>query len=327
MNLFSVSPRASRAAVAVGLRVGLAAALLWLWLCSTTTLAQAPAPGNAGNVPSAPSSGPAPPEGAPVAPRTTSGTPGSETTPVPEAIPSMNLLDLLIRGGIFMIPILLMSVVTVYFAIERWIALQRSRIVPRDLTEGLAQLTERPGGLDPRLAYRFCQKHRSVAANVLRAVLLKVGRPLDELEKAATSASEREAAVLYNNVRFLNLSTAISPLLGLLGTVWGMIQAFFVTSQAIGGAKANQLAGGIYEALVTTLAGLCVAIPSAILAHRYEGKIQELFREIDDLVQSVLPQLERYEGKLRMTKANLVEATDESKPEPRPARQPAGTKE
>ena len=77
--------------------------------------------------------------------------------------------------------------------------------------------------------------------------------------------------------------------------------------------KAEQLAGGIYVALVTTFAGLCVAIPGAVLAHYFEGRIQALFREIDELLLGILPQLERYEGKLRVSRTSSDEAS-----EPRP---------
>jgi biopolymer transport protein ExbB len=131
--------------------------------------------------------------------------------------------------------------------------------------------------------------------------LLKVGRPHSELEHSVKEANEREAGRLYNNVRPLSLAAAISPLLGLLGTVLGMIMAFFETASGnISGSKASALAEGIYTALVTTFLGLVVAIPAAILAHWFEGRIQRLFLEIDELLLGMLPQLERYEGKLRV---------------------------
>ncbi|MEK6239313.1 MAG: MotA/TolQ/ExbB proton channel family protein [Planctomycetales bacterium] len=223
----------------------------------------------------------------------------------------INILALLVDGGVLMLPIVFMSGLVAVFGVERFIALRRNRILPAEMVTALGQLTEREGGLDPRLAYRLCQKYRCTAANVIRAVLLKVGRPHAEVEHAVTEASEREAAMLYKNIRPINLAMAICPLLGLLGTVWGMIEAFRTTSEAVGGAKAQDLASGIYVALVTTLAGLAVAIVAAIMAHYFEGRIQNLFREIDDLIHSLLPQLERYEGKLRMTRSSMVNSPGE----------------
>jgi biopolymer transport protein ExbB len=155
-------------------------------------------------------------------------------------------------------------------------------------------------GFDPRAAYRLCQQYPSAAASVLRAALVKIGRPPAELETAVVKASEREAARLYSNIRPLNLSATVAPLLGLIGTVQGLIIAFYRTAYLPDGAnKAQSLAEGVYIALVTTFAGLCVAIPAVCLAHFFEGKIQRLFGRIDELVGRVLPVLERYEGKLR----------------------------
>ena len=105
----------------------------------------------------------------------------------------------------------------------------------------------------------------------------------------------------------------VSPLMGLLGTVWGMIRAFHDTTLLTPGQnKADYLAQGIYVALVTTFAGLAVAIPAAVLAHYFEGRIQNLLRETDELLFNLLPQVERFEGKLRVSRQHLGE---ESRPE------------
>ncbi len=211
-----------------------------------------------------------------------------------------NLLWLQLEGGPLMIPIGLLSLVVVAFAFERAFALRRGKTIPAELVADLGAMADDKSGLDPRRAYRICQKHPSAAATVLRAALLKVGRPQVELEQAVRDASEREAARLYANVRPLTLSVAVAPLLGLLGTVQGMIVAFHQTAAGISsGNRAAELAGGIYIALITTFAGLCVAIPAACLAHYFEGRIQRLFLEVDELLLGILPQLERYEGKLR----------------------------
>lgn len=211
-----------------------------------------------------------------------------------------NLFDLWWRGGPLMYPITFFSFVVVLFAFERTLALRRRKVVPPRLVRALGQLAARPGPLDLRQAYALCQESRSAAAGVLRAVLMKAGRPLAELEHTLVETSEREAARLYKNVRPINLSTTVAPLLGLLGTVQGMIECFFITAHLpVGANKAEYLANGIYIALVTTFGGLVVAIPASILAHYFEGRIQALFRDIDELVQTLIPALERFEGKLR----------------------------
>mgnify|MGYP002527431776 CR=1 FL=1 len=212
----------------------------------------------------------------------------------------INFFALLLDGGYLMLPIFVMSLLVVTFTIERFIGLRRERMLPADLITGLGKLGGQQSSFDPRQAYRLCQDNRSAASAVVRAMLLKVGRPHSEVERAVVEASAREAAKLYAHVRWLNLAASVTPLVGLLGTVWGMIQAFHQTTQlAPGQNKAELLAEGIYIALVTTLAGLMVAIPAAIFAHYFEGKIQSMFLQIEEMMFNLLPQIERFEGKVR----------------------------
>jgi biopolymer transport protein ExbB len=228
--------------------------------------------------------------------------------PLQEKIEGINVFALLIKGGYFMLPIFLMSLLVVTFIIERFIALRRDRLLPDDLVSELGRLGGSQGSFDPRQAYRVCQKYPSAASTVIRAMLLKVGRPHSEVEHAVAEASEREADRIYGNVRWLNLAAAVTPLMGLLGTVWGMIRAFHDTTQlAPGQNKADYLAEGIYVALVTTLGGLVVAIPAAIFAHYFEGRITYLFHQIDELLFNLMPQIERYEGRVRFSQKQAEE--------------------
>jgi len=212
------------------------------------------------------------PDNAPEAGQTEDAASTPETNRLQEEIKGINVLSLLVKGGWFMVPIGLMSLLVVTFVVERFIALRRNRVLPADLIAELGQLGGSQGAFDPRRAYRICQKYPSAASTVIRAMLLKVGRPHSEVEHAVAEASEREADRIYGNVRWLNLAAAVTPLMGLLGTVWGMIRAFHDTTQLVPGQnKADYLAEGIYVALVTTLGGLVVAIPAAIFAHYFDS--------------------------------------------------------
>ena len=223
----------------------------------------------------------------------------------------INIFSLIVQGGAFTIPIGLMSLVTVTFVIERSMALRRDRVIPANLVAELGLLAEEQGQFDPRAAYRLCQRYPSAAASVIRAMLVKVGRPQSEVDRSTTEASEREADRLYSNVRWLNLAATVTPLMGLLGTVWGMIQAFHDTTGLPQGVnKADFLAEGIYVALVTTLCGLIVAIPAAVFSHYLEGKLQRLFHEVEELLFSLMPQIERFEGRMRFT--SVENGEDES---------------
>ncbi len=245
-----------------------------------------------------PSDGPQPTVSADEAP---SGAAAESASPVEgEPGAGMNLWRLFLSGGVFMIPIVIMSLLAAIFTIERALALRRNRVVPRGLVRGLGELLDSDEPFDPRQAYQLCQRYPSAAANVIRALLLRVGRPHSEIEHTVAEVSQREAERLHANVRWLVLAAAVTPLMGLLGTVWGLIQAFYDTTQLAPGInKAEQLARGIYIALVTTLSGLIVAIPSAIAAHLFEGRLQTLFHQIDELVFHLMPHVERYEGRVR----------------------------
>jgi biopolymer transport protein ExbB len=215
------------------------------------------------------------------------------------------LWELFLKGGLLMWPIAGMSLVVLTFGIERLVALRRNRFVPSGLRAGLAQLAAQPT-FDPRKAYRLCDEFPSAAADVVKAMLEKIGRPLPEIERAVEVEKDRGASRLYANIRPISLAVTVTPLLGLLGTVQGMIIAFYTTANLDAGAnRAAELAQGIYVALITTFAGLCVAIPAAMIAHFLEGRIMRGYRDIDDLVDGVLPHLERYEHKGRVTPEQL----------------------
>jgi len=244
------------------------------------------------------------PEVGPV-PSQLSGTDETEEDLAVKSGEGINILSLLMEGSWFMIPIILMSLITVTFVVERFLGLRQTRVFPEDLNVEVGKLAdqffEEQQNLSeqerPEAALKFIQRVNgvctslpSVASNVLKVMCESVGRPLGEVEHAVVESSEREAEKLYTNVRWLTLSAAVAPLMGLLGTVWGMIRAFHDTTQLLPGQnKADYLAGGIYAALVTTLGGLMVAIPAAIFAHYFETRIQKLFHQIDEFLAELTP--------------------------------------
>lgn len=213
---------------------------------------------------------------------------------------SINFLSLLIEGGALMIPIGIMSLLVVAVTLERAIALRTGKLFPRKLRREIRRSIEDTSAADPQALFTSVDRQPSVAARVLQDVLQKVGRPIPEIESAISEGVQREADRLYGNVRWLTLAAAVTPLIGLLGTVWGMIIAFYNTTQLGAGMnKAEFLAEGIYVALVTTLGGLAVAIPAAIVAHYFEGKITKTLSRVEHELRALVPRFELLEGRGR----------------------------
>ena len=231
----------------------------------------------------------------------------------PAGPPMPSLWDLAIQGGWFMIPIGVASIVTMAFTMERLVGLRRGRNLPENLIHKLRELMF-DSGMDPRRLWEACEEHKSPLANVVKAAVLKTGRPHAELEKSVEDAVGRETAAMTRNMRPINVVASIAPLLGLLGTVQGMIMAFMVTSttSSTGAAKAQELAHGIYTALVTTFAGLSVAVFSVVLANFLEGRIERLLRLMEEIFLDLLPQLERYEGRMFRVMAAVSRPTASS---------------
>lgn len=212
----------------------------------------------------------------------------------------MNFLQLLMDGGPLMIPLVVISILVLTVSLERLINLRTGRIMPRRLRRGLSEAAEQRFPIDPQELYQLGLRFPSVASRVLENMLKKIGRPVPEMETAVQDACQREADRLYGTVRWLTAAAAIAPLLGLLGTVWGMILAFFETTQpGLGMNKTQQLAQGISIAFVNTLGGLSIAIPAAGFSHFFEGRIIKLMNMVEEHVLALVPRLERFEGVTR----------------------------
>lgn len=169
----------------------------------------------------------------------------------------MSILEFLLKGGWVMIPILLLSILTVYALIERIMVLYKSgRISQKWLANLYNQLLT--GGVEE--AKLLCEQKHTAIANVIKAGLENLPHEPANLEKSMEMAGQVEIHKLEKNLSLLASIAGIAPMLGFLGTVLGMIQAFMAMSQTSTPVTPQLLAGGIYEAMITTAAGLVVGI-------------------------------------------------------------------
>lgn len=197
------------------------------------------------------------------------------------------LSEMFRAGGFIMWPIGVCSIIAFTFALERMVVLRRRRVIPRDFVRRFLQNLEQ-GELDREAAAQLCEQNGSPIAEVFLHGVRKWGKPSVEVEQAIIDGGERQIGHLRKHLRILNAVATLTPLLGLLGTVIGMILCFnqIATSSAMG--KSEQLAGGIGVALLTTAFGLAVAIPSLMLYMYFAGRVDALVMEMDSLAQQVV---------------------------------------
>jgi len=196
--------------------------------------------------------------------------------------PDVSVFGLFIKGGFFMYPLALCSIVAIGIIFERFLALRRSRVVPPDFLPGLRDKFKEVGR-DSAAALAYCKSHDSPLARVLAVGIKRLPRGWPAAEKAIEDEGGNQSLRLRHNMRFLYALGSVATLLGLIGTISGMIKAFQVAAVA-GVGRVDQLSTGIYEAMTCTFAGLAVAIVVTTFYYFFVGRIERLIGEINDAV-------------------------------------------
>ena len=203
------------------------------------------------------------------------------------------MIDLIVKGGVFIYPIILCSIIALAVFLERLWVLRRNRVIPEQFIRTVEDQIRKNKISD---AVFLCQGHNSSIAKIFTAGLRNSGRGMWLVKEAIEERGGREAVILEKNVDILSTIANLTPLLGLLGTVSGMIKTFNVISlQGVG--SPAPLAGGIAEALITTATGLCVAIPTLVCYRILKDKAKALIFEMEEnsikmieLMESVIKQ-------------------------------------
>lgn len=208
-------------------------------------------------------------------------TPAS-VSPSDETTPSLSLVDLFWKAGVFIWPLSACSVLAVALIIERFIALRRSRFLPPEFLPGLFQVIRDPIE-DRERALQYCVANDSPLSRVIAAGLRRLPRGYAAAEKAIEDAGGNEVLKLRQNMRFLYSLGSVATLLGLIGTIWGMIKAF-QNASIQGPGHVQALSEGIYLAMVNTFAGLAIAIVVTIFYYYFAGHIEKLVLALNDAV-------------------------------------------
>lgn len=202
--------------------------------------------------------------------------------------PSLSLIDLIFRGGWVMIPLFLLSVVTIYIIIERYLAIRAAGQNPEPFMNTIKNQVlkgDLPG------AQMMCQQTRTPIARMIEKGIKRIGNPLKDIETAIENVGRLEIAKLEKNISVLGIIAGIAPMLGFVGTIIGVIKIFYNISLA-DNISIGLIAGGLYEKMVTSATGLIVGIIAhagyhylSLLVERVVLKIENNAIEFTDLLQ------------------------------------------
>jgi len=199
-----------------------------------------------------------------------------------------NFWALLVSGGPLMIPLGLCSIIGLASTAERCISLKRDRVLPPGFVDELSEEAQK-GGVEKGIEYCDEAPKETLVADILKTGLVKSDRGTEQIKVAMEEAGARTADRMKRSLRIISLVVAVAPLLGLVGTVYGMIEAFRdLATLPAGQSKSDVLAAGIYVALVTTAAGLTIAIPFLAIYHFLNNKVDQLIEGLGLAAQDFL---------------------------------------
>lgn len=219
----------------------------------------------------------------------------------------MNLLEMFLKGGVIMYPILLCSIVAVAIALERYLALRKARL---DVGQFMMKVKSiyHQGNIVGVLT--FCSQKDAPIANIIRRGIIKHDQGDEKVRQAVEDAGREEIYYLENRLSLLASVAGIAPMLGFLGTVTGMISAFQQIQSLSGNVNPADLAGGIWEALITTAFGLIVGIPAYAAYNYFVTKVARFVHEMEVTTTEFLDLLHPREG------ANVAMSVKEESSQP-----------
>jgi len=197
----------------------------------------------------------------------------------------MYLIEIFLKGGFLMWAILFSSIIGLGVVIDRYIVLRNAKInVPAFMVRIRGLIKKR----DISGAVSYCMEEKSPVANIMRKGLRKYKLGHERVKEAIENAGRQEISKLEKGLSILASVAGIAPLLGFLGTVTGMIQAFMTIEDLQGAANPSDLAGGIWEALVTTAFGLIVGIPALAFYNYFLSAVKKLVGDMEAVANDVV---------------------------------------
>ena len=198
-----------------------------------------------------------------------------------------SVIEFLGKGGFMMYPLLLSSIIGLSITIEKMITLKRSKVIVPEIVSVLENIKNYD---DIELAKSICNQHKGSFANIIQVGLNNKDLPKEEIKEVLNDSGRQEVYSLEKGLGILETIAGIAPLMGLLGTVIGILKVFDVI-QTKGMGHANMMAGGISEALITTIIGLAIGIPALIVYNYFTNKAEGLILTIEKYSSGMLRKL------------------------------------
>ena len=205
----------------------------------------------------------------------------------------MNLFEIFLKGGPLMWAILFCSVVGLAVIIDRFLVLRKAKI---NLPAFMVRLRGFIKNKDMSGAASFCMQEKSPIANMVRKGLKKFGLGHARVKEAIENAGRQEIGKLEKGLSILATIAGVAPLIGFLGTVTGMIQAFMTIEDLAGAANPSDLAGGIWEALTTTAFGLIVGIPAFAFYNYFLNSVKRFVADMETVANDVVDTMQDISG-------------------------------
>jgi biopolymer transport protein ExbB len=190
----------------------------------------------------------------------------------------LTMIELLIKGGWIMLPLLILAVVAVYIFIERYLTIQRASRIDRNFMNKIRDMVVND---NIEGAKQLCKNHDTPVARMVEKGISGIGRPLKDISASIENAGTLEVFKLEKNTATLGTISGAAPMIGFLGTVTGMIKAFYQLSVAGNNIDPSMLAGGIYEAMVTTATGLAIGIIAYIGYNYLATQIEKIVYKME----------------------------------------------
>lgn len=192
---------------------------------------------------------------------------------------SFSLIDMATKGGWLMIVLLILSIIAIYIFAERWVAIRKAEKLDKNFLKDINDYIQ-DGKIKSAIA--LCNKTDSPVARMLEKGLQRTGKPLSDIQAAIENVGTVEVARLEKGLPTLATISGGAPMIGFLGTVMGMVQAFFNMSQAGNNIDITLLSGGIYTAMITTVGGLIVGILAYFAYNILTSKVSGVIAKMEN---------------------------------------------